>query len=88
MNRSKSLYSYAKNILEHLDYGICKFFQSILLILIRSRLDSDSQIVLLLILVRSRLDSDSQIVLLLILIRSRFDSDFQLIMGSVLLITF
>ena len=84
VNGSWSLYSYAKNSLEHIDYEICKFFQSILLILIRSRLDSDSQIVLLLILVRSRLDSDSQIVLLLILIRSRFDSDFQIVLLSVL----
>ena len=75
MSRSWSLYSYAKNSLEHIDYEICKFFQSVLLILIRSRLDSDFQIVLLLILIRSRLDSDFQIVLLIILIRSRFDSD-------------
>ena len=66
MNRSKSLYSYAKNILEHLDYGICKISLSILFILIRSRFDSDSQIVLLLT-IRSRFNSDSQIVLLTVL---------------------
>ena len=67
VNGSWSLYSYAKNSLEHIDYEICKFFQSILLILIRSRFDSDSQIVLLIILIRRRLDSDSQIVLLPVL---------------------
>ena len=84
MNRSRSLYSYAKNSLEHIDYEICKTFLSILLILIRSRLDSDFQIVLLIILIRSRFDSDSQIVLLLILIRSRFDSDFHIVFLFVL----
>ena len=54
-----------------------------MLILIRSRLDSDSKIVLLLT-IRSRLDSDSKIALLTILIRSRFDSDFQIVLWLIL----
>ena len=44
VNGSWSLYSYTKNSLEHIDYEICKIFLSILLILVRSRLDTDSQI--------------------------------------------
>ena len=52
MNRSRSLYSYAKNILEDIGYKGCKIKISLLIltILIRTPFDSDFKIVLLRIL--------------------------------------
>ena len=53
MKRSRSLYSYAKNILEDIGYkgyNIKVFFLIILTILIRTPFDSDFKIVLLRIL--------------------------------------